>query len=87
VSAFFFFSFFLIWLVFLLPRGLVASLELELELKQAHMTQKPLLWLEVGAHAVRKRSECAGMVWAGTGVALLFFVRRNFCQFFFFCVF
>ena len=26
------------------------------------MTQKPLLWVEVGAHAVRKRSECAGVV-------------------------
>jgi hypothetical protein len=32
------------------------------------MTQKPLLWVEVGAHAVRKRSECAGVVWAGAGV-------------------
>jgi hypothetical protein len=35
------------------------------------MTQKPLLWVEVGAHAVRKRSECAGVVWAGAGVAWL----------------
>ena len=43
--------------------------ELELELIQTHMTQKPLLWVEVGAHAVRKRSECAGVVWAGAGVA------------------
>jgi hypothetical protein len=34
-----------------------SSIELELELTQAHMTQKPLLWVEVGAHAVRKRSE------------------------------
>jgi hypothetical protein len=34
-------------------------LELELELIQTHMTQKPLLWVKVGAHAVRKRSECA----------------------------
>jgi hypothetical protein len=41
----------------------------ELELIQPHMTQKPLLWVEVGAHAVRKRSECAGVVWAGAGVA------------------
>jgi hypothetical protein len=41
----------------------------ELELIQTHMTQKPLLWVEVGAHAVRKRSECAGVVWAGAGVA------------------
>jgi hypothetical protein len=31
------------------------SFEHELELIQAHMTQKPLLWVEVGAHAVRKR--------------------------------
>jgi hypothetical protein len=29
--------------------------ELELELIQAHMAQKLLLWVEVGAHAVRKR--------------------------------
>jgi hypothetical protein len=43
--------------------------ELELELIQTHMTQKPLLWVEVGAHAVRKRSGCAGVVWAGAGVA------------------
>ena len=27
-------------------------LELELELIQTHMAQKPLLWVEVGAHAV-----------------------------------
>jgi hypothetical protein len=27
--------------------------ELELELTQTHMTQKPLLWVEAGAHAVR----------------------------------
>jgi hypothetical protein len=32
------------------------ELELELELIQTHMTQKPLLWVEVGAHAVRKMS-------------------------------
>jgi hypothetical protein len=36
----------------------------ELELIQAHTAQKPLLWVEVGALAVRKRSECAGVVWA-----------------------
>jgi hypothetical protein len=41
-----------------------SGLELELELIQTHMTQKPLLWVEVGAHAVRKRSECPG-VWCG----------------------
>jgi hypothetical protein len=33
------------------------------------MAQKPLLWVEVGALAVRKRSECAGVVWTGAGVA------------------
>ena len=43
--------------------------ELELELIQTHMAQKPLLWVEVGAHAVRKRSECGGMVRVGAGVA------------------
>ena len=30
---------------------------LELELIQTHMAQKPLLWVEVGAHAVRNRYE------------------------------
>jgi hypothetical protein len=44
-------------------------LELELELIQTHMAQKPLLWGEVGAHAVCKRSECGGVVWAGEGAA------------------
>jgi hypothetical protein len=34
-----------------------AICELELDLIQTHMTQKPLLWVEVGAHAVRERSE------------------------------
>jgi len=34
--------------------------ELELELIQTHMAQKPLLWVVVGAHAVRNRSRCAG---------------------------
>jgi hypothetical protein len=28
---------------------------LELKTIQAHITQKPLLWIEAGAHAVRKR--------------------------------
>jgi hypothetical protein len=41
----------------------VSALELELELIQT------LLWVEVGAHAVHKRSECTGVVWAGAGVA------------------
>jgi hypothetical protein len=51
------------------------SLELELELIQIHMTQKHLLWIEeVGAHAVRKRSECAGVIWAGAGVAWRLYV-------------
>jgi hypothetical protein len=26
-------------------------------------------WVEVGAHAVLKRSECSGVVWAVAGVA------------------
>ena len=34
--------------------------ELELELIQTHMTQKPLLWVEVGARAVRERSKRGG---------------------------
>ena len=33
------------------------ELELELELIQTRMTQKPLLWVEVGARAVRERSK------------------------------
>ena len=33
------------------------------------MTQKPLLWVEVGAHAVRNRSKCGGVVWVGAVVA------------------
>ena len=44
-------------------------LELELELIQTHMAQKPLLWVEVGAHAVLNRSKCGGVEWAGAGVA------------------
>jgi hypothetical protein len=43
--------------------------ELEVELIQTHMTQEPWLWVEVGALAVRKRSDCAGAVWAGADVA------------------
>jgi hypothetical protein len=34
--------------------------ELELELIQTHMAQKKLLWVEVGAHAVRTRSKVLG---------------------------
>jgi hypothetical protein len=48
---------------------LYGSVELELELIQTHMTQKLLLWVKAGAHAVRKRSECGGVGWAGAGVA------------------
>jgi hypothetical protein len=33
------------------------------------MTQKPLMWVEVGAHAVHKRSKRYGVLWAGAGVA------------------
>jgi len=33
------------------------------------MAQKPLLWVEVGAHAVRYRPKCGGVVWAGAAVA------------------
>jgi len=43
--------------------------EPELELIQTHITQKPLMWVEVGAHAVRKRPEFAGAVWVGAGVS------------------
>jgi hypothetical protein len=34
-----------------------------LELKQARMAQQPLLWVEVGVHAVRIKSKCGG--WCG----------------------
>jgi hypothetical protein len=30
---------------------------------QTHMEQKPLRWVAAGAYAVRKRPECAGMVY------------------------
>jgi hypothetical protein len=36
---------------------LAPAVELELELIQTHTTQKLLLWVEVGANAVRRRSE------------------------------
>jgi hypothetical protein len=42
--------------------------ELELELIKIHMTQKPLMWVEVGALAVRKKSECAGVARTCYGV-------------------
>jgi hypothetical protein len=38
------------------------TIELELELIQTHMAQKPWLWVEVGAHAVRNRSKCGGVI-------------------------
>ena len=43
-------------------------LELGLKPIQIHMALKPLLWVEVGAHAVRNRSMCGGVGWAGAGV-------------------
>jgi hypothetical protein len=46
----------------------VRVMKLEREVIPTHMTQKPLLWVEVGAHAVHKKSEYSG-VWAGAGVA------------------
>jgi hypothetical protein len=42
---------------------------LELELIQARIPQKPLLWIEVGAHTVRKKSWRDEVVWAGAVVA------------------
>jgi hypothetical protein len=44
-------------------------LELKLKRIQAHMAQIPLLWVEVGAHAVRNKSKCGGVGWVGVGVA------------------
>jgi hypothetical protein len=44
-------------------------MQLELERIQTHMTQKPLLWVEVGAHAVRNRSKFGGVGWAGADIA------------------
>ena len=46
-----------------------ALTKLELELIQTHMAQQPLVWVEVGAHAVHNRSKCGGVGWAGAGVA------------------
>ena len=45
------------------------ELKLELGLIETHMAQKPLLRVEVGAHAVRSRSKCGGVGWTGAGVA------------------
>ena len=41
--------------------------ELELELIQTHMTQKPMLRLEVGVRALRVRSVSRGEAWASAG--------------------
>ena len=46
------------------PQGapfFLASLELELELIQSHMAQKPVLRGEVGARALRVRSDVRGL--------------------------
>ena len=53
----------------ILGAPLAVPSELELELIQTHMTQKQLLWVEVGAHAVRKSSGRDVVVRAGVGVA------------------
>jgi hypothetical protein len=50
---------------FTAPAGPVA----ELELIQTHRAQKPLLWVEVGAHAVPNRSKFGEVGWTGAGVA------------------
>jgi hypothetical protein len=42
---------------------------LGLELIQTHMTQKPLLWVEVGERVVRERSKTWWGVWVKRGVA------------------
>ena len=45
--------------------------ELELELIQSHMAQKPMLRGEVGARALRARSVSREEAWASTGVYYL----------------
>ena len=42
--------------------------ELELELTQTHMAQKPVLRVEVGARALRVRSVSREEAWASAGV-------------------
>jgi hypothetical protein len=44
------------------------KLELELELIQFKMAQKPMPWGEVGARALRVRSVSRGEVWASAGL-------------------
>ena len=46
---------------------MLASAELELELIQPHVTQKPLLWVEVGARVMRKRPGRGEVVWCHSG--------------------
>ena len=49
-------------------RGRVLVFELELELIQFQMAQKPMLRGEVGARALRVRSVSSEEVWASAGV-------------------
>ena len=51
-----------------LPRGGRRPFELELELIQPHMAQKPVLRGEVGARALRVRSVSREEAWASVGV-------------------
>ena len=46
----------------------ILELELELELIQTHMAQKPVLRVEVGARALRVRSVSREEAWASAGV-------------------
>jgi hypothetical protein len=52
------------------------DLELELELIQTHMTQKPLLWVEVGAH------RCLFLLF---GLSARFMLLGSFLRGFIFC--
>jgi hypothetical protein len=53
------------------PNVQVHLAQLELELIQTHMAQKPLLWIEMSAHAVRNRSKFGVVGWAGAGVTCI----------------
>jgi hypothetical protein len=55
------------------------ELELELELIQTHMAQKPVLLVEVGARALRVRSVSREEAWASAGVQDAL-VRRCGCE-------
>ena len=48
--------------------GGFVTCEHELELIKSQMPQKPVLWGEVGAHALRVRSVSREGVWASAGV-------------------